>query len=60
MLLIYRSITQRVTAWWKLSDPGTVMCVLRYLNPAFCNVRFGATLKAFGSQNSRFSRSRSK
>jgi hypothetical protein len=29
-----RSTTHLVTAWWKLSGPGTVMCVLTYLNPA--------------------------
>jgi hypothetical protein len=56
----YRSIIQRLTDWWKLSGPGTVIWVLRYLKPAFCRVRLGATLKACGSQNSRFSFSRSK
>ena len=44
----------------KIKGLGTVLCVLRYLNPAFCSARFGATLNAFGSQNSRFSFSRSK
>src|SRR3954447_11911167 len=48
--VFYLSKTQRVTGWWKLSGPGTVSCVLTYLKPAACSVRFGATLSACGSQ----------
>src|SRR5690606_25718801 len=54
------SMTHCVTAWWKFRGPGTVLCVMTYRKPAFCSVRFGATLKAFGSQNRRSSLSWSK
>ena len=37
----------------EVKGAGTVMWVFRYLNPAFCRVRLGATLKALGSQKSR-------